>query len=109
MASSEDSDDSMGLSVAARAYWRSIERAGTNGSDDSEEASSVEVKTPSTPVSGATAKATAVRTMTTTAMTTAWGAAMMTAKVAMARVTARVRATTRAIVAMARATARPVA
>jgi hypothetical protein len=34
-ASSEDSDDSMGLSTAARAYWRSIERAGLGGSDES--------------------------------------------------------------------------
>jgi hypothetical protein len=33
--SSEDSDDSMGLSTAARAYWRSIERAGLGGSDES--------------------------------------------------------------------------
>eukprot|EP00267_Zea_mays_P032674 XP_008666269.1 late secretory pathway protein AVL9-like [Zea mays] len=37
MASSEDSDDSMGLSVAARADCRSIDRAGLGGSDDSEE------------------------------------------------------------------------
>jgi hypothetical protein len=44
VASSEDSDDSMGLFVAARAYWRSIERAGLSGSDDSEEASSEEVE-----------------------------------------------------------------
>jgi hypothetical protein len=42
VASSEDSDDSMGQSTAARAYWRSIERAGLGGSDDSEEASSEE-------------------------------------------------------------------
>jgi hypothetical protein len=35
LASSEDSDDSMGLSTAARAYWRSIERAGLEGSDES--------------------------------------------------------------------------
>jgi hypothetical protein len=34
-ASSEDSDDSMGLSTAAQAYWRSIERAGLGGSDES--------------------------------------------------------------------------
>jgi hypothetical protein len=33
--SSEDSDDSMGLSTATRAYWRSIERAGLGGSDES--------------------------------------------------------------------------
>ena len=33
--SSEDSDDSMGLSTAARAYWRSIERVGLGGSDES--------------------------------------------------------------------------
>jgi hypothetical protein len=33
-ASSEDSDDSMGLSTAARAYWRSIERAELGGSDE---------------------------------------------------------------------------
>jgi hypothetical protein len=44
VASSEGSDYSMGLSVAARAYWRSIERAGLDGSDDSEEASSKEVE-----------------------------------------------------------------
>jgi hypothetical protein len=37
--SSEDSDDSMGLSTAACAYWRSIERAGLDGSDDLEEVS----------------------------------------------------------------------
>jgi hypothetical protein len=41
--SSEDSDDSMGLSTAARAYWRSIERTGLGGSDESEEVSSEEV------------------------------------------------------------------
>jgi hypothetical protein len=34
-ASSEDSDDSMGLSIVARAYWRSIERVGLSGSDES--------------------------------------------------------------------------
>jgi hypothetical protein len=39
VASSEDSDDSMGLSVVVRAYWRSIERTGLGGSDDSEDAS----------------------------------------------------------------------
>jgi hypothetical protein len=44
MALSEDSDDSMGLSVVTRAYWRSIECAGLGGSDDSEEASSEEVE-----------------------------------------------------------------
>jgi hypothetical protein len=42
-ASYEDSNDSMGLSIAARAYWRSIERAGLGGSDESEEVSSEEV------------------------------------------------------------------
>jgi hypothetical protein len=42
VASSEDSDDSMGLSVAAREYWRSIERVGLGGSNDSEEVSSEE-------------------------------------------------------------------
>jgi hypothetical protein len=40
VASSEDSDDSMGLSTATRAYWRSIERAELGGSNDSEEVSS---------------------------------------------------------------------
>jgi hypothetical protein len=35
LASSEDSDNSMGLSTVARAYWRSIERAGLGGSDES--------------------------------------------------------------------------
>jgi hypothetical protein len=35
VASSEDSDDSMGLSTTARAYWRSIERAELGGLDDS--------------------------------------------------------------------------
>jgi hypothetical protein len=44
MASSKDSDDSMGLSTAARAYWRSIERPGLGGSDDSEETSLEEVE-----------------------------------------------------------------
>jgi len=44
MASSKDSDDSMGLSTATRAYWRSIEHDGLNGSDDSEETSSEEVE-----------------------------------------------------------------
>eukprot|EP00267_Zea_mays_P046813 XP_020399215.1 TATA-binding protein-associated factor 2N-like [Zea mays] len=44
VASSDDSDDSMGLSIAERAYARSIERAGLDGSDDSEEASSEEVE-----------------------------------------------------------------
>jgi hypothetical protein len=43
VASSEDSDDSMGLSTVARAYWRSIERAGLGGSDELEEVSSEEV------------------------------------------------------------------
>jgi hypothetical protein len=43
VASSEDSDDSMGLSTATRAYWRSIERAGLGGLDESEEVSSEEV------------------------------------------------------------------
>jgi hypothetical protein len=35
LSSFEDSDDSMGLSTVARAYWRSIERAGLDGSDES--------------------------------------------------------------------------
>jgi hypothetical protein len=43
-ASSEDSDDSMGLSIAARAYWRSIERVRLGGSDELEEVSSEEVE-----------------------------------------------------------------
>eukprot|EP00267_Zea_mays_P035476 XP_008671360.1 spore wall protein 2-like [Zea mays] len=43
VASSEDSDDSMGLSTMARAYWRSIEHTGLGGSDESEEVSSEEV------------------------------------------------------------------
>ena len=34
--SSDDSNDSMGLSMAERAYMRSVERAGLEGSDDSE-------------------------------------------------------------------------
>jgi hypothetical protein len=44
VASSEDSDDSMGLSIAVRAYWRSIERAELDGSDDLKQASSEEVE-----------------------------------------------------------------
>jgi hypothetical protein len=44
MASSDDSDNSMGLSITERAYARSIERAGLGGSDDSEGASSEEVE-----------------------------------------------------------------
>jgi hypothetical protein len=43
VASSEDSNDSMGLSTVVRAYWRSIERTGLGGSDDSEEVSLEEV------------------------------------------------------------------
>jgi hypothetical protein len=43
VASSEDLDDAMGLSTATRAYWRSIERVGLGGSDDSEEVFSEEV------------------------------------------------------------------
>jgi hypothetical protein len=43
MASSEDTDESMGLSTVARAYWCSIEHAGLGESDDSEEVSSEEV------------------------------------------------------------------
>jgi hypothetical protein len=44
VASSEDSDNSMGLSVVAWAYWRSIERARLDWLDYSEEASSEEVE-----------------------------------------------------------------
>jgi hypothetical protein len=36
VASSDDSDDSMGLSTVDQAYIRSIKRAGLDGSDDSE-------------------------------------------------------------------------
>jgi hypothetical protein len=36
VASSDDSDDSMGLSATERAYIRSVERAGLGGSDDLE-------------------------------------------------------------------------
>eukprot|EP00267_Zea_mays_P028073 XP_008657614.1 spore wall protein 2-like [Zea mays] len=43
MASSKDLDDSMGLSTAAQAYWRSIERAKLGGSDDLEDVSSKKV------------------------------------------------------------------
>jgi hypothetical protein len=32
---SDDSDDSKGLSIAVRAYWHAIERAGLGGSDES--------------------------------------------------------------------------
>jgi hypothetical protein len=35
LVSSDDSDDSRGLSTAVRAYWRAIERAGLGGSDES--------------------------------------------------------------------------
>jgi hypothetical protein len=41
-ASSDDSDNSMGLSTAERAYIRSIERAGLEGSNDSKEEDSSE-------------------------------------------------------------------
>jgi hypothetical protein len=41
--SSKDSNDSMGLSTAARAYWRSIERAGLGGSDELDKVSLEEV------------------------------------------------------------------
>jgi hypothetical protein len=44
MASSDDSDDSMGLFVAERAYIRSVECGGLDGLDDSEEVSSEEAK-----------------------------------------------------------------
>eukprot|EP00267_Zea_mays_P053227 XP_020406340.1 secreted acidic protein 1A-like [Zea mays] len=44
VALSEDSNDSMGLSVAAQAYWRSIARTGLGGSNDLEEAFSEEVE-----------------------------------------------------------------
>ena len=44
MVSSDESDDSMGLSAIERAYIRSVERAGLSGSDDSEEASLEEVE-----------------------------------------------------------------
>jgi hypothetical protein len=40
VAASEDLYDSMGLSAEARAYWRSIEHVGLDGSDDSKETSS---------------------------------------------------------------------
>jgi hypothetical protein len=40
---SNDSDDSMGMSVTERTYIRSIEHVGLDGSDDSEEVSSEEV------------------------------------------------------------------
>jgi hypothetical protein len=42
VASSDDSDDSLGLSAAERAYIHFIERAGLGGSDDSEEEDSEE-------------------------------------------------------------------
>lgn len=41
-ASSDDSDNSMGLSTTERAYIRSIERAGLEGSNDSKEEDSSE-------------------------------------------------------------------
>jgi hypothetical protein len=44
MVSSDESDDSMGLSAIERAYIRSVERAGLSGSDDSKEASLEEVE-----------------------------------------------------------------
>jgi hypothetical protein len=48
----------MGLSIAQRAYWRSIEHARLGGSDDSEEASSEEVEDSSDSGRGATARVT---------------------------------------------------
>jgi hypothetical protein len=44
VASSDDLDDSMGLSAAKRAYIQSVERTGLGGSDDSEEEASSDVE-----------------------------------------------------------------
>jgi hypothetical protein len=105
VASFEDSNDSMGLSTAARAYWRSIERVGLGGSDDSEEVSSEESTLPS---GGAAEKVMAAKTMAAVAMMTA--RAMATVATARATVMAGA-VTTRATVTAARARttmARPV-
>jgi hypothetical protein len=44
MVSSDDSDDSMGLSATERSYIWSVERTGLGGSDDSKEVSSEEAE-----------------------------------------------------------------
>jgi hypothetical protein len=99
VASSDDSDDYMGLSIVARAYWRSIERTGLGGSDDSEETSSKEVDPP-TPRSGEAATATAraavmVKMATARATETARATATTVARAtARAMTTARATATT---------------
>jgi hypothetical protein len=121
VALSEDSDDSMGLSVAVRAYWRSIEHAGLGAQttprgcslrrghtgDPSSTPGSVgrmnrrRWKIPPTARSGVAARAMAVRATAAAAMTTARTATTTTT---------RATATTRATVVIATAvTARPAA
>jgi hypothetical protein len=63
--SSEDSDDSIGLSIVVRAYWRSIERTRLGGSDES--GSPRMRRTP--PRSGAAATVMTRATIAATAMT----------------------------------------
>jgi hypothetical protein len=84
VASSDDSDDSMGLSIAEREYARSIERTGLGGSDDSKEASLEEVEDSSDSEREAVARA-----MVTRATTTVMRAATATAVVATARAMTR--------------------
>jgi hypothetical protein len=118
MVSSEDSNDSMGLSTAVRAYWCSIERARLGGSDESEEVSSARSGAATMVTARATvAAATTTMTRATVARATATGAwattttarATVTARAMAARVTAAAATTTavRAMVttASARATA----
>jgi hypothetical protein len=107
-ASSEDSDDSMGLSTAARAYWHSIDRIGLGLSDESEVSS--DGWTP--PRSGAATMVTARATtaVTTTAAETTAARAMTTRVTAAAATVTAAAATVRAMVTataamVARATA----
>jgi hypothetical protein len=78
VASSDDLDDSMGLSATERAYIRSIEHAGLGGSDDSEEAYSKEVEDSSDSMEGSDTRAAAMRATVAAAMATTTAAGAMT-------------------------------
>jgi hypothetical protein len=86
--SSEDSDDSMGLSTTARAYWRSIECAGLDGSDESRVSSDEADSLRSGAAAMVTTRATIAAVTTTTGVTTTRAtAARATVTAAMATVT----------------------
>jgi hypothetical protein len=107
-ASSDDLEDSQGLSTVVWTYIHAVERSGLEGSDESEVSSDEETPPACLRSGAATIVLMRVATATTTTVEATTAKAAMTAAVE-ARAAAAVMATVALVVAEAMTTARPVA